>query len=125
MARMIAPNRAGAVGWGRLLKIHEITTASGALSAVSLRLSRGALLLVEPEGELPLPSGALAAVMERFGAPFDADATIRDVDALDLGAGGALRHVRHRAGYDVIARDYLVYERAGREPLCALATTVA
>jgi hypothetical protein len=37
-----------------------------------------------------------------------------------------LRHVRHLAGYDVIARDYLVHDRGdGTEPLCAMATRVA
>jgi hypothetical protein len=33
--------------------------------------------------------------------------------------------VRHLAGYDVIGRDYIVYEEPQSEALCALAATVA
>jgi hypothetical protein len=68
---------------------------------------------------------ALASVTTRYGAPFDPEAPISVVATLDLGDGRALRHVRHLAGYDVIARDYLVYEGAAPEASCALATTIA
>jgi len=39
--------------------------------------------------------------------------------------GEILRHVRHLAGYDVIARDYVVYESPDHETSCALAATVS
>jgi hypothetical protein len=109
------------------LKIHEATTASGALSAVGLAHSHGALALVNDEGTFPLPEGGLEAVMVRYGAPLDLDAApkLMLVGTLALAGGRALRHVRHLATYDVIARDYLVYDAPGKEPLCALATTVA
>jgi hypothetical protein len=109
----------------RMLKIHEITTASGALSAVFLRLEDGVLVLGGDHEAFVLPHGALEAVMARFGAPLDPSSRVVSVAMLELGSGRALRHVRHLARYDVIARDYLVYEAADREPLCALATTVA
>jgi hypothetical protein len=108
-----------------ILKIHEITAASGELSAVSLQESAGALALVDDEGTLPLPDGGLEAVMARYGAPLDGASKVAVVGTLALAGGCALRHVRHLATYDVIARDYLVYEAPGKEPLCALATTVA
>jgi hypothetical protein len=109
-----------------MLKIHEATTDTGELSALFLRSSEaGELELVGDDGALALPANALEAVMSRFGAPFDAAATISVVATLLLDAGRQLRHVRHLAGYDVIARDYLVYERPQQETLCALATTVA
>ena len=108
-----------------MLKVHETTTASGALSAVFLTCEHGVLRIAAADGTFALPEGALDAVMERFGAPLDPTSELGHVGDLELGDAGTLRHVRHLARYDVIARDYLVYERAGREPLCALATTVA
>ena len=47
------------------------------------------------------------------------------IATLRLAEGESLRHLRHLAGYDVIARDYLVYEHPNGEALCALAATVA
>jgi hypothetical protein len=111
-----------------MLKIREITDANGALAGVFLRQVGGVLEIVSDTDAVALPAGALAAVMARYGAPFDPDAAISVVAtlALEAGAGAAtLRHVRHLAGYDVIARDYLVYQAAGAEPLCALSATVA
>jgi hypothetical protein len=63
--------------------------------------------------------------MKRFGSPLDPEEPVMSVAAIEVPGGGVLRHVRHRAPVDVLARDYLVYERNGHEPLCALATTVA
>ena len=54
-----------------MLKIHEMTTASGALSGVFLSLSDGGLAIVGDAGTFALPEGALEAVMARFGAPLD------------------------------------------------------
>ena len=109
----------------RMLKIHEHTTSSGGLATVFLRFDGGLLSVVDEDGVHELPPRALEAVMDRFGAPLAPDAELVDVATLALDDGGQLRHVRHLARYDVIARDYLVYEAAGREPRCALATTVA
>ncbi len=108
-----------------MLKIHETTAISGELVPIFLRLHGGVLEIVADVGALALPTGAVDAVMKRFGAPLDSDAPVARIGRLDLGNGRALFHVRHLAKYDVIARDYLVYEGAGAEPLCALATTVA
>lgn len=81
--------------------------------------------MILDDGERTLPEGALDAVMQKFGAPLEANQKLGEVATLDLGGGRSLRHVRHLARYDVIARDWLVYERPGAEPLCAMATTVA
>jgi hypothetical protein len=107
------------------LKIREEIDVSGALAAVSLRVTNGALELVRHDDVVALPARALEAVMARYGAPFDAEAAIAGQGTLALGDGRTLRHVRHLAGYDVIARDYLVYEAPGAEALCAMAATVA
>jgi hypothetical protein len=108
-----------------MLKVREFTDATGALSAVFLAHREGALEIGDGRDATALPAGALAAVMSRYGAPSDPEAPVSVVETLALGEGQTLRHVRHLAGYDVIARDYLVYEAVAAEPLCALATTVA
>ncbi|HEX4448564.1 MAG TPA: hypothetical protein VH044_17585 [Polyangiaceae bacterium] len=108
-----------------MLKIHETTTATGALSPVFVRIDDGALVLVTGSGAYPLPEGALDAVMARYGKPLEDGVELMDIAALEVVAGKTLWHVRHLARFDVIARDYLVYGCAGAEALCALATTVA
>ena len=90
-----------------------------------MRLRDGALEIVTTDGAWRLPQGALRAVLARFGAPFDFDARISEVASLSLPDGEILRHVRHLAGYDVIARDYVVYESPDHETSCALAATVS
>ena len=106
------------------LKVHETTTKDG-LAPVFLRFEDGVLAITSDDGAFPLPEGALAAVMERYGAPLETTEKLVHVGALDLGGGRTLRQVRHLARYDVIARDFLVYEASGHDPICALATTVA
>lgn len=110
-----------------LLKIHELTGASGELVAVFLRVREGSpptLELVEAAGVWPLPPQALERVLARYGAPFDPDAAITEVAALDLGDGRRLRQVRHLAGYDVVPRDYLVLEGGAGDPLCAMGAAI-
>lgn len=109
------------------MKIHETTTADGALSATHLRVADGVVEIAadgDGAGALALPDGAIERVMTRYGAPVEEGTKLTEVDAIDLG-GARLRHVRHLARYDVIAKDWLLYERDGEEPICALANTVA
>jgi hypothetical protein len=108
-----------------MLKIDETITASGQPATVHLTTDIGGLAIVADGERLALADVALDAVMLRFGAPLEPAEPIAEVARLDLGGGRALRHVRHLGRYDVIARDYLVYDVPGRESLCALATTVA
>jgi hypothetical protein len=108
-----------------VLKIHEFILANGELSPILLRREGQTLVLSGEDGELALPAGALRAVMLRYGAPFDSEAPCQRAGELELGGGARLEHVRHLAGYDVIARDYLVYAEPGFAPLCAMATNVA
>jgi hypothetical protein len=107
------------------LKIHEFILPSGELAGVWLRADDAGLWLVSDDDELALPGAALRAVMVRYGSPFDPEARSESLGVLGLGDGMTLRHVRHLAGYDVIARDYLVYGEPGLEPVCAMATNVA
>lgn len=83
-----------------------------------IRLAVGGILLGE------LPDGAIDIVMDRYGKPL-AEGIVLDGPWLDLAEGKTLRLLRHRARYDVIARDFLVLERPGAETLAELATSVA
>lgn len=74
---------------------------------------------------LPLPDGALEAVMRRYGKPLEAKAEEMMVDErLDLGDGSSLVRFRFMRRYDVIARDYLVLYRPDGEALCEMATSI-
>jgi hypothetical protein len=112
-----------------VLKIHETTRPDGSLGEVRLGFVDGVLAIASDEGTFALPEGALAAVLQRFGAPLDPAETLVAVASLDLGEGRTLRHVRHLARWDVIARDWLVLEgpasEGAAETRCAMATTVA
>jgi|CZKU01.1.fsa_nt_gi hypothetical protein len=109
-----------------MLKIHETLTATGEASLVHLAIDSGELALVLDDKEpLALGESALEAVMARFGAPLEPSEPLIAVATLDLGGGRAVRHVRHLALYDVIARDFVVYDVPGRDSLCALAITVS
>lgn len=108
-----------------MFKIHEFSGPSGELSVVCLREREGALEIVSEAQTWALPPGALRAVLTRFGAPFDPEAPSARVAVMTLTTGEVLCHVRHLAGYDVIARDYIVYEGPDTGAMCAMATTVA
>jgi hypothetical protein len=102
------------------MKIHEVTQEDGSFLGIHLTAIDGSLVLKRGSETMFLPDGALAAVMKRYGAPFDPTIKVREVDSLPLPDGGTLVHVRHLDFYDVIARDYLVLGDS-----CAMATTVA
>lgn len=111
-----------------MLKIHEMTDASGELSGIYLDydVDSKSLVLVDAQARWSLPFVALERVLSRYGAPFDPEAHVTRVASLDLGDGKRLQHVRHLAGYDVVERDYVVLELGDdSEPQCAHGATVA
>ncbi|HUS30835.1 MAG TPA: hypothetical protein VMZ53_20130 [Kofleriaceae bacterium] len=68
-----------------------------------------------------LSIAAVDRVMVRYGLPLEQGLRVEG-DALDLGDGRALRRYRFHAKVDAEARDYLVWERPGEEPIAVLAT---
>jgi hypothetical protein len=107
------------------ITIHETTDEAGARLATRLGHHDGALALTVGGEVLPLPEGALDAVMKRYGKPLDALESEMMVDErLELPDGATLVRFRFMRRYDVIARDYLVLHRAGAEPLCEMATSI-
>ncbi|MBK6694213.1 MAG: hypothetical protein IPG50_18700 [Myxococcales bacterium] len=107
------------------LTLHESASPSGELYKVSLDVREGTLIIVCGAEAFAVPDGALAATMARYGGPFDPTERVADAGVLALGATERLRHVRHLARFDVVARDFVVHESPNQEALCALATTVA
>jgi hypothetical protein len=108
-----------------VLRIHETTKDNGEFTSVFLRVDDGVASIVDDDGAFALPDGAIRTVMTRYGAPLEPTERVTRIATLDLGDGATLHHVRHLALYDVIARDYLVYETSNREALCVLAYNVA
>ena len=108
------------------LCIDEHLQADGSFGRTLLRLEEDDALALEIDGTRLglLPSGAVEAVMERFGGAL-ADDVHPAESGLPLGGGASLHTLRHLARYDVIARDYVVLVRPGRESLVQLSTTVA
>jgi hypothetical protein len=111
------------------LLIDERTDAQGELVRTWLVARSGEVSLCGDAGSpRPLPTGAVAAVMRRFGAPPAEDprdeAVSEERPSLSLPDGESLLRFRFRPRYDVIARDYLLWSD-GREALCALSVTVA
>ena len=108
------------------ITIHETTDDAGGLVRTGLAHGEDGLALSVGGELLPLPDGALEAVMARYGKPLDArDEDMMVDERLELGDGRALVRFRFMRRYDVIARDYLVLYEPGGEPLCEMATSIA
>ncbi len=71
------------------------------------------------EGELSV--AAVDRVMSRYGRALDPAIPVTG-DVLELAGGFRLRRLRYHAPVDAEARDYLLWERPGEEPLCVVAT---
>jgi hypothetical protein len=92
-------------------------------------------LSVEDEGCVSLHVGGervadltpevVVRVMARYARELECPLADAGAPRLDLGDGRALRMLRHRARYDVIARDFLVLERAGAPAIAELSTAIA
>jgi hypothetical protein len=106
------------------LLIYEWTAEGGASEALLVSWDDGALVVHVEGTTVALPVEALARVMERYGKPVDETVKLEG-PTLDLGAHGSLRRIRHRGYYDVIARDFIVWERPEGEPLVEMATAVS
>ena len=108
------------------LSLDEHARDDGSLGRTVLRREEDDALALDVDGACVglLPAGAVEAVMERFGGPL-ADDVSPPPQGLPLGGGASLHALRHLARYDVIARDYAVLVRPGRDALVLLATTLA
>ena len=104
--------------------IHERISVDGAAERTWLARVDGALVLrIDPAVLVEVDMSVLDAVMKRYAKPL-ADDVVAAGPTLELEGGKTLCLFRHRARYDVIARDFLVYAAPGEEPVAELAVSV-
>jgi hypothetical protein len=107
------------------ITIHESTGERGELVTTRLSYEEGRLVITVAGEAMPLPDGALDAVMKRYGKPLGIDESeMKIAERLELDDGRALVRFRFMPRYDIIAHDYLVLLVPGEEALCELATGV-
>ncbi|WP_394850057.1 hypothetical protein LZC95_21680 [Pendulispora brunnea] len=107
------------------LTIDEHLRPDGTLQGTRLSSCEGGVrIVIDGELDAELPLAVLDQVMARYGKPLAEDIALEG-PRLTLKNGSALCMLRHRARYDVIARDFLVYVRTGETPLVELSTSVA
>ncbi len=83
----------------------------------------GRLRLVDDDGaDGELSMVAIDRVMVRYGKPLDEAIGALTGPALELAEGAKLRRFRYHTPVDATGRDYLVWERADREPVAVVAT---
>ncbi|WP_394839309.1 hypothetical protein LVJ94_20700 [Pendulispora rubella] len=107
------------------ITIDEHLRADGSRQITRLAACEGGVrIVIDGELDAELPFAVLDQVMARYGKPLAEDIALSG-PRLTLANGGALCMLRHRARYDVIARDFLVYVRAHEPPLVELSTSIA
>ena len=111
-----------------MLLLDERILADGQHARTFARLVGERVQIVDDDGTHgELSIAALDRVMTRYGRPLDPAALSevgRDGELLALPGGYTLRRLRYHAPVDATGRDYLVWDRPGSEPLCAVATMV-
>jgi hypothetical protein len=108
-----------------MLTLDERINDDGAGQKVTLDVDEGRLAIRVGDGAPAyLPVEALDRVMARYGKPL-ADGIMLEGPSLEIACAGTLHRIRHRARYDVIARDFLVWTRPGEDPLVELATSIS
>lgn len=106
-----------------MLLVHETISTQGASERVYLACNEGSLVLLEGDVEVEIPEAVLGRIFARYGNPIEPSVRIEG-PSLELPSGARITHLRFLARYDVIAKDYLVLERTGEEPLVELATGI-
>jgi hypothetical protein len=108
----------------KTLLLHESLSVDGARQTVELGVEGESLLVIIDGEAKAIPREALDHVMDRYGKPLEAGTALTG-PTLDLGHGVTLQTLRHKTFFDVIARDFVVLTRPGKEPLCELSTAIS
>lgn len=110
-----------------MLTIDEHIGSAGENVATRLQVieETGAVrITIEDQIVGEIPTTAVVHVMNRYAKEL-AEGIVLDGPQVALAEGVALHMFRHRARYDVIARDFLVLTREGEEPIAELSTSIA
>lgn len=104
---------------------HLLSDGGRRVTRVAASSESSFRLTVDGELDVELSLDVLDRVMERYGKPLAPEIALAG-PRLELPGGRALVGLRHRARYDVVARDFLVLIRPGAaEALAELSTSVA
>jgi hypothetical protein len=103
--------------------IDEHIRPDGELVRTHLEAAGDRVRLVADDVRGELSAAAVEKVMTRYGRPLDPAVAVAG-DAIDVGRARLVR-LRYHAPVDAEARDWLVWQVPGAEPLAALATGVA
>jgi len=111
------------------LLLDERIQDDGTRESVTLDVDEDELVIRVGDGPpARLPTRALERVMARYGKPL-AEGISLEGPSLEIRGAGTLHRIRHRARYDVIARDFLVFTTPGStghaDARVELATSVA
>jgi hypothetical protein len=107
------------------LLIDERARGDGATERTWLELADGKLALRFDETLVAIvEQGAFEAVMKRYGKELADDIALGG-PTLELEGGRRISLLRHRARYDVIAKDFVVYQAPNRPAVAELATSVS
>ena len=107
-----------------MLRIHEVSLPDGSREETCLSADGDAIGVHVGGARVgTLPVDAIDVVMARYAKPL-AQGIALEGPTLALAGGRVLCMLRHRARYDVVARDFLVISAPGAEPLAELAISV-
>jgi hypothetical protein len=107
------------------LLLHERLDERGASICTWVETLDGELWVVTDGGErLGLPAGAIQAVMRRYAKPLQDPPEETGESPLMLEDKSVLFRMRFLPTYDVISKDYLVWQVPGEHPVAELATHV-
>src|SRR4051812_47105170 len=105
----------------RVLLLDERILGDGTHARTFAKLAGERVQIVDDDGTHgELSVAAIDRVMTRYGRPLDPGIELAG-ELLALPGGYTLRRLRHHAPVDATGRDYLIWERAGAEPLCVVA----
>jgi hypothetical protein len=105
-----------------VLLLDERILADGVTARTYARFEDARLHLRDDDGtEGALSIAAVERVMSRYGRALDREIPLVG-EVLELADGTRLRRLHFHAIVDAEGRDYLVWERAGQEPLAVIAT---
>jgi hypothetical protein len=109
-----------------VLTLHEHIEENGVRVSTTIDVVDGDLAITVDGIALgSISREAIGIIFDRYAKPLADGVSLDGCPSLDLGDGSRICALRHRAIYDVIARDFVVLVRRDREPYAELSTMIA